>query len=243
MVEQIVRPITKLSDCKKVLYELKNGSDYGLRNYLMFKIAMNTALRVSDLVNLKYEDVYTPEGHVRKSLHINEIKTGKVKKWLLIHVQNDLREYKLWLDKFKAGQPDYIKQTIKSSEKITVGTGRNKKCVKKYDDWLFPSSKNPYTHISIKMFYKTMKKVSQKTRVNHLGTHTPRKTGAYLMYRGNFDDVIENSHGKITPNNNIALAMKILNQSSEKMTLDYLGLEQESINEQLKNNQSFNISI
>lgn len=243
MTKQDVRPIKNLSECKKVLSSLKNGSSFGLRDYTMFKVGMSCALRISDIVNLKYSDVFTDTGKIKKTLHIHEIKTGKQKDWLLTHVQKDLTEYKRWLDEFNSKQPDKVVQTLKLKDKITVGTGKNAKEVRKYDNWLFPSSQHPTQHVSEKNFYKVMKQVSKDTGIEHLGTHTPRKTGAYLLYRGAFDDVIKESNGAITPSNNIALAMKILNQSSEQITLHYLGLEQESINEQVKNNQSFNIFI
>ena len=47
-----------------------------------------------------------------------------------------------------------------------------------------------------------------------LGTHTMRKTGAYLVYTQS--------------NYNISLVMHLLNHLSEYMTLTYLGLNQDS---------------
>ena len=48
----------------------------------------------------------------------------------------------------------------------------------------------------------------------YLGTHTMRKTGAYRVY--------------VQSNYNIGLVMRLLNHSSEAMTLAYLGLDQTS---------------
>ncbi|MSE19604.1 site-specific integrase, partial [Pantoea agglomerans] len=50
--------------------------------------------------------------------------------------------------------------------------------------------------------------------INYLGTHTMRKTGAYRVY--------------LQSNYNIGLVMRLLNHSSQQMTLAYLGLDQES---------------
>lgn len=50
--------------------------------------------------------------------------------------------------------------------------------------------------------------------VNYLGTHTMRKTGAYFVYE-------QTGH-------NIALVMKLLNHSSEKMIWEYLVLDHEA---------------
>lgn len=59
-----------------------------------------------------------------------------------------------------------------------------------------------------------MYKVGKKLNIDYLGTHTMRKTGAYRVYE--------------QTNHNIALVMKLLNHSSEDMTLAYLGLDQET---------------
>ena len=81
-------------------------------------------------------------------------------------------------------------------------------------EWLFPSMRNPNKHIDERRYYMIMHRVGELLNINYLGTHTMRKTGAYRVY--------EQSH------HNIALVMKLLNHSSEKMTLEYLGLDQEA---------------
>lgn len=86
---------------------------------------------------------------------------------------------------------------------------------KVYDSpWLFPSFANPDNHISGHTYYEVMQKVGDLLGINYLGTHTMRKTGAYRVYEQS--------------NHNIGLVMKLLNHSSESVTLNYLGLDQES---------------
>lgn len=86
---------------------------------------------------------------------------------------------------------------------------------KVYDSkWLFPSFRNPDNHISGHTYYEIMEKVGDLLGLNYLGTHTMRKTGAYRVYEQS--------------NHNIGLVMKLLNHSSEAVTLNYLGLDQES---------------
>ena len=80
--------------------------------------------------------------------------------------------------------------------------------------WLFPSTTHPEKHIKEKQFYRIMNHVGDLLGINYLGTHTMRKTGAYRVYE--------------QTNHNIGLVMKLLNHSSEKMTLAYLGLDQET---------------
>lgn len=87
--------------------------------------------------------------------------------------------------------------------------------MKVYDSpWLFPSFANPDNHISGHTYYEVMQKVGDLLGINYLGTHTMRKTGAYRVYEQS--------------NHNIGLVMKLLNHSSEAVTLNYLGLDQES---------------
>ena len=81
-------------------------------------------------------------------------------------------------------------------------------------EWLFPSTTRPQKHIDERQFYNVMAKVGELLDINYLGTHTMRKTGAYRVY--------------VQSNYNIGLVMKLLNHSSEAMTLAYLGLDQVS---------------
>lgn len=81
-------------------------------------------------------------------------------------------------------------------------------------EWLFPSTTRPQKHIDERQFYNVMAKVGDLLDINCLGTHTMRKTGAYRVY--------------VQSNYNIGLVMKLLNHSSEAMTLAYLGLDQVS---------------
>lgn len=241
MVKQDVRPVTNLKDCKTVLSYLKNSSEFGIRNYLMFKLGMSCVLRISDIIHIKYSDVFTEQGRVKKTLRLKEIKTGKVKEMPLVHVKEDLIEYKRVLDAFMDNQPDKYMKPLKSKELEVVGSGKHATKVLKNDRWLFPSSQHPTQHVSDKTFYKAMKQAKEATNIQYLGTHTPRKTGAYLYYRGGFDDVLEAKN--VRPSNDIALAMKVLNHSSEGMTLHYLGLEQDSINKRVVENNAFNINL
>jgi len=67
-----VEPIRDLKKIQCMKETLRQNNE---RNYMMFLIGINTALRVSDLLNLKVKDVKN-----KKYIKINESKTGKVKK-------------------------------------------------------------------------------------------------------------------------------------------------------------------
>ena len=81
-------------------------------------------------------------------------------------------------------------------------------------EWLFPSTTRPDKHIDERQFYNIMHRVGDLLDINYLGTHTMRKTGAYRVY-------VQSTY-------NIGLVMRLLNHSSEAMTLAYLGLDQVS---------------
>lgn len=81
-------------------------------------------------------------------------------------------------------------------------------------EWLFPSTTRLDKHIDERQFYNVMHRVGDLLDINYLGTHTMRKTGAYRVY--------------VQSNYNIGLVMRLLNHSSEAMTLAYLGLDQVS---------------
>lgn len=87
------------------------------------------------------------------------------------------------------------------------------------NEWLFPSFTRKDKHIDERNYYQIMHKTGDLLGINYLGTHTMRKTGAYRIYE-------QSGH-------NIAACMKILNHSSEQMTLAYLGLDRETINDLL----------
>lgn len=207
MVKQIVLPIKDRNVLREVQDTLKHNFKYGERNYTIFQVGKATLLRVSDVLRLKYVDVYDAEGNVKQHAYIHDKKTGKPNYLYLKPVVNDLKHYQQWLKEH---------------------------CIN--SEWLFPSfSFYQYTiqyfnrdthhcdnhygreytnHVTERQFYKVMHKVGNLLNINYLGTHTMRKTGAFMVYE--------------QTNHNIALVMKLLNHSSEKMTLAYLGLDQET---------------
>ena len=185
MVQQIVLPIKDSNVLKMVQDTLLDSFRAGRRNYTIFQVGKATLLRVSDVMTLKKSDIYNPDGSVKNTAFIHDKKTGKANTLYLKPVQQDLLQYHDWL----------VQQNINS-------------------DWLFPSTAHPDRHITEKQFYKIMARVGDLLGINYLGTHTMRKTGAYLVYTQS--------------NYNISLVMHLLNHLSEYMTLTYLGLNQDS---------------
>lgn len=71
---QPIRDLEELSKLKNYYYE----NEPNLRNYALISLGLNTALRISDLLTLKWKDVYDfEEQHFRYHVVVTEKKTGK----------------------------------------------------------------------------------------------------------------------------------------------------------------------
>jgi len=72
-----VEPIRDLAKLTTIKRTLRKRSP---RDYLLFVLGVNTALRVGDLLELKVADVVDGNGNVREFLTLRENKTGKDKR-------------------------------------------------------------------------------------------------------------------------------------------------------------------
>lgn len=186
-MKQLVLPIKDSYVLSEVQDTLLHNFRAGVRNYTIFQVGKATLLRVSDVLRLKQSDVFDDNGEVKRHAFIKDKKTGKQNTLYLRPVMNDLTNYKNWLV-----QKNYYQQT----------------------PWLFPSTRNPQKHIDERNYYDIMFKTGKLLNIPYLGTHTMRKTGAYMVY--------------VQSNYNIGLVMKLLKHSSEAVTLAYLGLDQKT---------------
>lgn len=88
------QPIKNKEDLKKFLEYYKNDKP-SARNYALISIGLHTALRISDILKLKWKDVYNFEEEAFRS-HLS-VREQKTKKWNTIavnpHLKNALKEY------------------------------------------------------------------------------------------------------------------------------------------------------
>lgn len=152
-MKQNVLPIKDSNVLIQVQQTLLDSFRAGRRNYTIFQVGKATLLRVSDVLSLRYDDVFDSDGNARRNAFIHDKKTGKANTLYLKPVINDLLDYRDWL---------------------------NSKHIE--SEWLFPSSSDPDKHINEKQFYKVMARVGDLLGLDYLGTHTMRKTGAYRVY-------------------------------------------------------------
>ncbi len=84
------------------------------------------------------------------------------------------------------------------------------------DGWLFPSrrSDGKNGHITALQAYRILKDAGKAVGLEHIGTHTMRKTFGYHYYKKTHD---------------VATLMRIFNHASQKETLRYIGIETEQI--------------
>ena len=160
---------------------LKNTN---FRNYGLFKVQLNTGLRISDVVNLKYDDVFEKNGNLKKHISLTEKKT---KKHRVIFINNELKNvFKELREYFKLSSGIYLFKSRK---------GQNK----------------PITTTQVHRIYQNIGKVFNLKNFN---SHSLRKTFCYFVYQKNKD---------------INLIMKLMNHSSTAITLRYIGITNDDI--------------
>lgn len=182
MMKRKILPIKNNQVLKQVEDALLYKFNYGTRNHMIFQVGKVTLLRVSDVLNLHYHDIFNEQGKVKLNTYLDSLTA-----LYLDPLEVDLVRYRLWRETHQINSM-----------------------------WLFPSMQNQQKHLSQHQYYKIMQKVGDLLNLDYLGTDTMRKTGAYQIY--------QQTH------HNIDFVMKLLNYTSEKRTLTYLGLD--DINQQ-----------
>ncbi|MCR1833144.1 site-specific integrase [Oceanobacillus caeni] len=149
-----IRDKKKIADIKKYLSDNK-------RDALLFTLGINSALRVSDLLQLKYSDVIDGSGNPVDYIVLRDTKTNKhnrlpltkkVKKAITEHVEanycDDLNAY-LFQGRKKTGKP-----------------------------------------IQRQAVYRIISNAAEAVGLNNIGSHSLRKTWAYHSYKAGTDIVI-----------------------------------------------------
>lgn len=78
----LVQPIRDKEMLEKMKDELRKN---GTRDYLFFYTGINSGLRISDIVNLNYDNVRNNDGTMRTHISIIEQKTKKLKKFPIVN--------------------------------------------------------------------------------------------------------------------------------------------------------------
>ncbi|MBA7542147.1 Tyrosine recombinase XerD [subsurface metagenome] len=147
----VVEPIRDRKKINAIKGNLKRSDP---RNFLLFTLGINTALRISDILGLKVEDVKETTGEIKEFLDIHEKKTGKQR-----HI--------------------YINAEVKNALEYFF----NKTRLYDLDRYLFVSHQNnknvPISRVRAWQLIRAWcNQVGVKGR---LGTHTLRKSAGYHM--------------------------------------------------------------
>lgn len=180
----VVEPIKDKKKIDALLTYLKGKNE---RNWILAKFQLNTGLRISDVVNVKVEDLLTLNLNFKEYFVLKEQKTGKEKKIKLN-------------DSLKKALKTYIKQN-----NLT------------WYNCIFKSRKGIDEPITTVQAYRILKEAANAVGIENFGTHSLRKTWGYWTYKAS--------------RYNIGLIMDTFNHSSPKITLRYIGIDQEAKDE------------
>ncbi len=107
-----IREIQKILAIKRILKEQSNP-----RDYLLFTMGINFALRINDLLSLKVKDVLDKKGEIVEYLHLREQKTKKEKKIKINKAVIEALEY--YFKKANVTDPDnYLFTSYRSDTKL-----------------------------------------------------------------------------------------------------------------------------
>lgn len=167
---KFVEPIRDRKKIETIKISLKDKP----RDHLLFLIGINTALRVSDLLELKYKDVMDQDGKLYTHFELKETKTGKNNKIAMTKgVQKALKPY--------------IKNNF---------TGD-------LDHYIFKSRKGDNQPINRKSAWRIIQESANAVGLRNIGAHSLRKTFAYHQYKSGTDitllqDMLNHSSPAVT---------------------------------------------
>lgn len=109
----VVSPIKDKKQLEVMKLYLKEKS---MRDYLMFMVGISSALRISDILKLKVEDVWDSK-KPKEFIYLNEKKTGKYKRFpITVNLSKAIKEY---VREYKPNGVDYLFCSRKGDKPIT----------------------------------------------------------------------------------------------------------------------------
>lgn len=133
------------------------------RNYALIVLGLNSALRISDLLSLRWDDLYDTSRHCyRTHLSIREKKTGKQNTFLLNSCCKEALQY--------------YRQTLPTPSK---------------DSYLFASQKPPHAPISRSQAFRIIKHAAKECGLDDgISCHSLRKTFGYNAWNSGIPPVL-----------------------------------------------------
>ena len=153
-IKSTVEPIRDWDKIQEIKSLLLNEEKY--RNWLLFSLGLNFALRISDLLKFRISDLYDNDMFPKNRVVIREKKTGKEN---ILTITNGSREL------------------LVQYHKLTR--------IKYSDDYLFKSRQGGNKPIDRVQAYRIINNLVSKVGMKdiNVGTHTLRKTWGYFGYK------------------------------------------------------------
>lgn len=181
---------------------LLSSPKYGLRNYMIFRLGINIGLRCGDLLQIRLKDIWDfNTSTIKQPTIILEEKTLKKRTlYFARDLQEELTSYIFTLP-YLPDTPLFPSRRKKQKQVITVKD--NTGC------------------LSRKSYWKILNTIAHDLGVEHLSTHTIRKTFGYSVYTKYNGTLIENKYSALD------VVQKLLNHGSSNHTLRYIGVDNE----------------
>lgn len=131
------------------------------RNYALFCMGINVGLRISDLIKLKWSDVFDKHWQVKDMLSLKPKKTERFNKYVTI----------VFNDSFKTAVNDYKQQVVRLKD------------LPELDDYIFCGKMYPKIPIKEKSVCAIIKETAEEAGITkNVGTHSLRKTFGRNFY-------------------------------------------------------------
>lgn len=201
---QPIRDLKKIETIKKLLRQ------QNLRDYCLFVVGINSGLRISDLLKLRVSDVYE-NGKPKDRIRLREKKTNKFKDFPLSdNAKSALKEYLKTRD-YKDHEPLFLSRKRNRAEAETACVEQDVNAVKR------EVSRANKGFLLRQQAYKILNSVAKDVGIKEkIGTHTLRKTFGYHAHKNGYD---------------ITLIQKLFNHSSSSVTLRYIGITQDNLDD------------
>lgn len=156
------KPIKRTKDIQSLKdYFLFEKPD--IRNYALVVFGLNSALRISDILAIKWKDIFDFDTNTLKEhLHLNESKTKKVQ---VVKLNDNLRQ--------------------------AVSLLYDASPYKEPDEYIFYGRYGGEDHLSRSQAYRIINKASKNLGIGeHISCHSLRKTFGYHAWRSGISPVI-----------------------------------------------------
>lgn len=193
-------PITSESDIDKMVKVCLNKNK--VRDAALFVFGCNLGLRISDIVSLRYKDIFDEAWHVREFIVIKEQKTGNVRK-LFPNKAVNLAARLILKDRSKNTA------SVSGDDYIFVSESPHKAYVGDHVKCIAPSTA-----------FRMMKSVSKEAGVlGNIATHSMRKSFGHFV-----TEKMPNRMSKT--GDSVLLVQRIFHHSTPATTMRYIGLSE-----------------